>query len=87
MEIRVDGCQVPALKGQTVAAALHAAGIIAWRHNPVTGERRGAFCGMGVCFECEVTIDGRPHQRACLVHVDEGMTVTTELAVENTSAQ
>jgi sarcosine oxidase subunit alpha len=32
---------------------------------------------MGICHECRVTIDGLPHQRACLVPVAEGLVVCT----------
>ncbi len=42
------------------------------------GCRRAPLCGMGVCFECRVTIDGRAQQRACMVTVHEGMQVTTD---------
>jgi sarcosine oxidase subunit alpha len=39
---------------------------------------RGALCGMGICGECRVTIDGQPHQRSCLVLCREGLEVTTD---------
>lgn len=77
VEIFVDGRPVPALDGQSVAGALHRAGAEVLGRNPVTGEPRGAFCGMGVCFECELTIDGRPGSRACMTHVRAGLRVET----------
>jgi hypothetical protein len=77
IEIWVDGSPLPALDGQSVAAALHRAGIVVLGANPVTGEPRGAFCGMGVCFDCELAIDGRPGQRACLAEVRDGMRIET----------
>jgi predicted molibdopterin-dependent oxidoreductase YjgC len=77
VEILVDGRPVLALDGQSVAGALHAAGVDILRHTPVTGEPRGAFCGMGVCLECELTINGRPGRRACLTHVRAGLRVDT----------
>jgi D-hydroxyproline dehydrogenase subunit gamma len=77
VEIRVDGRTVRAVAGQSVAGALHQAGIDVLRRNPVTGEPRGAFCGMGVCFDCELTIDGTASQRACLAHVHPGMRIET----------
>ena len=77
VEILVDGRPVPALAGQTVSGALHRAGIRTLGRNPVTGEPRGAFCGMGVCFECELTIDGVPGCRACLAQVSAGLLVET----------
>jgi D-hydroxyproline dehydrogenase subunit gamma len=77
VEILVDGRRVPALAGQSVAGALHQAGITTLRRNPVTGEPRGAFCGMGACFECELTIDGVPGCRACLARVSAGLRIET----------
>ena len=66
---------MPAIEGETVAAALTAAGITALRHTR-NGDPRGVFCGMGVCFECLVTVDGRPGQRACMTPLRDGMQVT-----------
>jgi sarcosine oxidase subunit alpha len=43
----------------------------------VTGEPRTPICGMGVCYECRVSIDGSPHQRACLVTCADGMRIET----------
>jgi predicted molibdopterin-dependent oxidoreductase YjgC len=77
VQIQVDGRAVAALDGQSVAGALHQAGIAVLRRNPVTGEPRGAFCGMGVCFECEVTIDGVPGARACMTHVSGALRIET----------
>jgi hypothetical protein len=58
-----------------VAAALTAAGVRAWRTTRRQERPRGLFCGIGVCFDCLLTIDGRPAQRACLVPVRDGMIV------------
>jgi predicted molibdopterin-dependent oxidoreductase YjgC len=67
------GQTLPARDGQSVAAALTAAGVRSWRTTR-RGERpRGLFCGIGACFDCLLTIDGRPAQRACLVPVRDGM--------------
>jgi succinate dehydrogenase/fumarate reductase-like Fe-S protein len=60
----------------TVAAALVRAGSLHTR-TAVSGERRFAFCGMGQCGECRVTIDGNAHQLACRVLVKDGMQVDT----------
>jgi predicted molibdopterin-dependent oxidoreductase YjgC len=74
----IDGAPKEAWEGQTVTAVLVAAGVWALRRNPVTGQPRGPFCGMGVCLECEVTIDGRPAVRSCLEHVTDGMEIRTD---------
>jgi sarcosine oxidase subunit alpha len=63
-------------EGTTVAAAILNAGVKGFRTS-VTGESRGAVCGMGVCFECRVTIDGIRHQRSCNVIAADGMEVVT----------
>jgi predicted molibdopterin-dependent oxidoreductase YjgC len=76
--ISLDGQDLPAREGQTVAAALLAAGHRVFRHTGREGEPRGLFCGMGICFDCIMQIDGRPNLRACQVLVRDGMRVTTQ---------
>ena len=78
LELMVDGRSIPAREGETVLAALVAAGIRSLR--PVEGENgafRGALCGMGICYECRVTINGVPDQRACMTLVAPGMVIET----------
>ncbi|MFD9975286.1 (2Fe-2S)-binding protein [Streptomyces sp. NPDC059017] len=77
-EITFDGLPVPALPGQSVAAALWAAGILAWRTTREGGSPRGAFCGIGTCFDCLATVNGRPNRRACLVPARPGDVITTQ---------
>jgi D-hydroxyproline dehydrogenase subunit gamma len=48
-----------------------------FRHTRRGQEPRGMFCGMGVCFDCLVTIDDLPDQRACMIPVAEGMRIQT----------
>ena len=81
--IEINGRIIQAHSGQTIAATLIAAGINTFRQTP-THEPRGIFCGMGVCFECLLTIDGIPDQRACMTLAQPGMKVT--LAVESITA-
>ncbi len=76
VRIHVDGWPLEAGEGTSVLAALWNAGVVSLRRS-VTGQPRGPLCGMGTCFECRVTIDGVPHQRACSVGVREGMQVRT----------
>ena len=75
-----DGSPIAALEGETIAAALSAAGIVAFRRTP-SGAPRGLHCGMGACFDCVVTVDGRIGQRACMTKVADGMVVTGEAAL------
>jgi predicted molibdopterin-dependent oxidoreductase YjgC len=77
--IQVNGEPVPASAGQTIAAALIAAGRTVLRHTQ-SGAPRGVFCGMGVCFDCLVMVDGVSGQRACMTPVRAGMHVETEAA-------
>ena len=73
-----DGAVVDFRPGQSVGAALIAAGVRSWRTTRVAGRPRGVFCGIGVCFDCLVVIDGEPNQRACRVIAADGMTVTSQ---------
>ncbi len=73
--IQFDGRPIAALEGETIAAALSAAGIVAYRRT-ASGAPRGLYCGMGACFDCVVSVDGRIGQRACLTKVADGMRVT-----------
>ena len=75
-----DGREIPILSGRTIAAALLAAGESRLRHTR-EGDRRGVFCGMGVCQECLVEVDGRPAQRACMTAAREGMRVSSQPAL------
>ena len=77
MTVQVDGRPVAAAAGQTVAAVLLAQGIRQFRRTATRGEPRGVFCGMGVCYECLVTVDGVPNVRACMTVVGPGMIVET----------
>ncbi len=70
-----DGTPIQALEGETIAASLSAAGILAYRQMP-SGAPRGLYCGMGACWDCVVTVDGRIGQRTCLTKVADGMVVT-----------
>jgi glycine/D-amino acid oxidase-like deaminating enzyme len=74
--LHFDGSLIPALDGETIAAALSAAGIVAFRRS-ASGGPRGLYCGMGACFECLVTVDGRIGQRACMTKAADGMVISS----------
>src|SRR5262245_5398302 len=74
VRLSFDGREIEALEGESIAAALASSDIVAVRPAR-SGAPRGPFGGMGVCFDCLVTVDGRPHQRACLTKVEPGMDV------------
>src|SRR5512137_3050948 len=71
----VDGEPVQAYPGETVATVLLATGRQTFRHTDHLHVPRGLFCGMGVCFDCLVTIDGLRDQRACMTPARPGMRV------------
>jgi predicted molibdopterin-dependent oxidoreductase YjgC len=77
LTLTIDGTPVSVAPGTTVAAALMVSGVSRFRRS-VSGEPRGPLCGMGICFECRVTIDGRPHSKSCQLQCRDGMEVTTD---------
>jgi D-hydroxyproline dehydrogenase subunit gamma len=77
IELRVNGKPVRAPAGATVATAVFLAGVTGFRRS-VSGEPRGPLCGMGICFECRVIIDGAPHGRSCQTLCRPGMEVQTD---------
>jgi thioredoxin reductase len=76
VSFRFDGRPVEGLEGESIAAALAASGIVALRQAP-SGAPRGVHCGMGACWDCVVTVDGRIGQRACMTQVADGMEVAS----------
>jgi len=74
--ITVNGKPLEVPRGATVAAAVLQAG--ANSRMSVLGEPRQPMCGMGICYECRVKIDGQPHQRSCQISCRPGMQVSTE---------
>ncbi len=76
-QIHVNGRPVTVQVGTIVAAAVAAAGVSQFRRSP-RGEPRAPLCGMGVCMECRVTINGRKHIRSCTLLCAEGMEVQTD---------
>ena len=77
--ISVDGHALTVPAGRSLGAVLHEEYDAAFRRTLRGGAPRGLFCGMGVCFDCLVTVDGRSGVRACITAASEGMTVETGL--------
>jgi predicted molibdopterin-dependent oxidoreductase YjgC len=73
----VNGVSVTMPAGSMVSAAILTSGTYGFRRS-VTGELRGPICGMGICFECRVTIDGEAHCRSCQTVCKNGMDVRTD---------
>lgn len=77
VKLTLDGRSVTAYEGESVATLLYAEGHVATRLTR-GGEPRGVYCGMGVCFDCLVVVDGIPNTRACVTWVREGMAVARQ---------
>ena len=74
LKVWFDGQPLTAVAGETIAATLLAHGEVA-SSTAKDGAPRGVFCGMGVCHDCLVTVDGRASQRACMTPVQDGMRI------------
>jgi sarcosine oxidase subunit alpha len=81
VEIIVDGRKHQVNADATLAAALLDLGIPC--RTSVSGELRAPLCGMGICYECRVTIDEAPNRRSCLAPVRDGMRVSTRAAASS----
>ncbi len=79
IEFTFDGEKIDAITGQSVAAALLVANQRTLRKTRFNNNERGVFCGIGVCFDCLVVIDGIANQRACLIEAKPGMKVQTQV--------
>jgi sarcosine oxidase subunit alpha len=75
--LTVNGRPVQVAEGDMVSTAVAAAGETSYRRS-VSGQPRGPLCGMGICFECRVTIDGCAHRRSCQTPCRPGMQVVTD---------
>ena len=77
VRIKINGVEVMMPAGSMVAAAVLKSGVGTFRRS-VTGEARGPLCGMGICFECRVTVNGIAHVRSCQTVCENGMDVRTD---------
>lgn len=78
-EVEIDGRAVPAYAGESVAAVMMAAGMRIFTEPSRYNLVRTLFCGMGLCHQCLVTVDGVPHVRACMTRAEAGMRIGTML--------
>lgn len=77
MNILINQHKVTAFEGELVSTVLHAEGIRTFDRKHKTGNSSGIYCGMGICYECLVTIDGVPNIRACQTPVENMMVIET----------
>ena len=78
--LQIDGQAVTAFEGETIAAVLLARGQRVFRRS-AGGQPRGLFCGMGICYDCLVTVNGTANRRACMTPAADGMVVETQTGV------
>lgn len=78
VEFSFDGRSVRARRGETVAAALIACGLVPLRTTPVSGAPRAPYCMMGACFDCLVIVDEVPDRQACMTLAETGMEVKSQ---------
>lgn len=73
-----EGVPLQVEPGASIAAALISHGERVTRLTRVNSQPRGVFCGIGVCFDCLIEVDGEPNQRSCITTVKEGMVVKVQ---------
>ena len=74
----LDGKEMYSYEGDTIAAALMAAGVTTHRHTRKKGTPRGIFCAIGRCTDCVMVVDGQINVRTCITPLKEGMQVQTQ---------
>jgi len=74
--LKINGQSLQVAAGTTVAAAVMT--LQPGFRRSVSGELRGPLCGMGICMECRVTLNGQPHERSCQTLCAPGMEVVTD---------
>jgi predicted molibdopterin-dependent oxidoreductase YjgC len=77
-KIEVDGQFIQAYAGETIATAIMASGQRTLRWTIKRDEPRSVYCGIGICYDCLVTVDGVPNQRACMTLAKPGLVVTRQ---------
>jgi len=77
IKIQINNRKLDVPSGSTVATAVFASEAVSFRES-VSGEKRFPICGMGICFECRVSINGVKHRRSCQILVKEGMKIETD---------
>jgi sarcosine oxidase subunit alpha len=81
-EIEVDGEKIVAYEGETIGAALLAAGRKTLRYTNKLEKPRGLYCGIGLCQECRMTINGIPNTQACQTLATPGCQIETQISIK-----
>lgn len=77
LNMSINGQKIIVAEGISVASALLTNNIWSFRKS-ITGKSRMPLCGMGICFECRVTVNQHQHQRACMIICKDNMEITTD---------
>ena len=77
--VLIDGAPFEGRQGDSIATVLLLAGKNGCRRSFVSGEPRGPYCMMGVCFECLVRVDGIDGLQACMIPIRRGMRIETSI--------
>ena len=75
--LSVNGLSITVPEGSMVSTAVALSGATIFRRS-VSGQPRAPLCGMGICFECRVTVNGQPHARSCQIVCRDRMDVRTD---------
>lgn len=86
VHFQFDGKDMVGCEGESIAAALHAAGVMIHRYTAKAHKPRGIFCAIGRCTDCVMIVNGQPNVRTCITPLAEGMTVETQYGVETKEA-
>lgn len=73
-----DGDGYEGYEGETIAAALHAAGVRVLGHTHGNGRPRGFYCAIGNCSSCLMKVNGESNVRVCVEKLRDGMVVETQ---------
>lgn len=77
-----DGKEMKGYEGESIAAALHAAGVMTHRYTAKQHKPRGVFCRIGRCTDCVMIVNGQPNVRTCITPLEEGISVETQYGVQ-----
>lgn len=77
-----DGKELSGYEGESIAAALKAAGVMVHRYTAKQHKPRGIFCAIGRCTDCVMIVNGVPNVRTCVTPLEEGMQIQTQYGVE-----
>lgn len=73
-----NGLELQGHTGETIAAALHAAGVKTLSHSHESHRPRGFYCAIGNCSSCLMEVNGKPNVRVCIEPLKEGMVINTQ---------